>query len=146
MINKYKVLYEWLKTYGDLQGFLYFNTSDMQDGNTSLNSQESEKTTRTYIDGSYEADLPFVISMVNKYDSEQSDLNLEAMNIVDGIMKWIEDNQESLYFGEDYEVYDIEITSGTPNISVDTKNFLAKYQISGKVHFLYKNNNFMMEE
>ena len=52
MRGMYASLSEWIKNYPNLKSWLYFNTVDMSEGNTSLNSTGTHKKVKEYIDGS----------------------------------------------------------------------------------------------
>ena len=89
------------------------------------------------IDGSYEAELPFGISMVMMYDTEQSDINHEAFEEASNFMDWVENADPYPDFGEHYTVTDIYLYDQSPEIMVDTQQSLAKYTFFGVVEYTY---------
>lgn len=137
MRGMYASLSEWIKNYPNLKSWLYFNTVDMSEGNTSLNSTGTHKKVKEYIDGSYEAELPFGISMVMMYDTEQSNINHEAFEEASNFMDWVENADPYPDFGEHYTVTDIYLYDQSPDIMVDTQQALAKYTFFGVVEYTY---------
>lgn len=140
-VNKYEKIYEWLQEYSGLQGFLYFNTSELNDGSASMNSTTGDRRIKEYIDGSYEAALDFGVSFVKMYDTEQSDLNIEAMGIGESFINWIEENADKLSFGDNFIIDEVVSLNNSPMVSCDIQNALAKYQFTARVTYTFLNND-----
>lgn len=139
MRSLYKKLSDWIQKYPALSSWVYFNSTDMEEGCTSLNSNSSHRKTKEYIDGSYEALLPFGIVMVKPYDNEQSTVNQEAYEEASAFMDWVENNEEYPDFGEKYKVTDLYLLDQNPTIMVDTQQSLAKYTFYGEIEYCYNN-------
>ena len=137
MRGLYEKLSEWVSPYPALKSWLYFNTTDMSDGNTSLNSTSGHTKVKEFIDGSYDAELKFGLTMVMPYDTEQSTMNLDAFEEVSNFAEWVENNEDYPDFGEKYKVTDVYILDMSPNIAVDTQQSLAKYTFFGVVEYCY---------
>lgn len=134
-MSKYKALSDWLNEY--FQDWIYFNVTNIDEGNISLNSISSPKAVERYIDGSSKCELSFAVDLVKAYDTGTSDLNIDSMQECESLIKWCEDknlNKELPVF-TDCLVEEVTIKE-TPAIAVDTDNMLAKYQIIGKVTYL----------
>ena len=112
----------------------------MEDGCVSLNSGGSHRKTREYIDGSYEAVLPFGITMVKRYDNEQSLVNQEAFEEASAFAEWIDTTEEYPDFGEKYDVTDIYLLDQSPTVTVDKQQSLARYTFFGELEYSYDTN------
>ena len=139
-VNKYKCIVDWISKYPNSSSWVYFNASEMEDGNTSVNSVGGDSKLREYIDGSYDAALTFEMSIVKLYDSEQSDINTDALAEIDDLVEWIENTDEELSFGNNHRITDIEVLSLTPNIAVNEAENLARYTFYGKVYYTFNND------
>lgn len=128
---------EWVSTYPQLNTWLYFNSTDMIDGNTSLNSTGTHRTSKEYIDGSYEATMNFGIVMIKPYDNEQSTVNADAFAEAESFSEWIENVDYYPDFGEGFIVNDVHLIDKSPNIAVDSEQSLAKYTFFGVVEYTY---------
>jgi hypothetical protein len=136
VVSKYKALKDWLSDYIGSDQWIDFNTSEANIGNTSLNTVTGDTKLKEYVDGSYDAALTFSISVVKMYDTEQSDLNMDAMDEMTELMSWIDDDTPSLPdFGEGYIVTDVSILDITPAVDVMPDSALAVYTFYGKVYY-----------
>ena len=138
LINKYNAITEWLSTYPSIYEWVYFNASQMVQNNTSVNSVSSERKIEQFIDGSYMSELYFSITMIKGYDVETSTTNLDAMNEIENLMAWVDndDNISSLNFGDDVNILDLDVVELTPTITVDKEQNLAKYQFRAKITYI----------
>lgn len=138
LINKYNAITEWLSTYPSIYEWVYFNASQMVQNNTSVNSVSSERKIEQFIDGSYMSELYFSITMIKGYDVETSTTNLDAMNEIENLMAWVDndDNISSINFGDDVNILDLDVVELTPTITVDKEQNLAKYQFRAKITYI----------
>lgn len=138
LINKYNAITEWLSTYPSIYEWVYFNASQMVQNNTSVNSVSSERKIEQFIDGSYMSELYFSITMIKGYDVETSTTNLDAMNEIENLMAWVDndDNMSYLNFGDDVNILDLDVVELTPTITVDKEQNLAKYQFRAKITYI----------
>lgn len=138
LINKYNAITEWLSTYPSIYEWVYFNASQMVQNNTSVNSVSSERKIEEFIDGSYMSELYFSITMIKGYDVETSTTNLDAMNEIENLMAWVDndDNISYLNFGDDVNILDLDVVELTPTITVDKEQNLAKYQFRAKITYI----------
>ena len=138
LINKYNAITEWLSTYPSIYEWVYFNASQMVQNNTSVNSVSSERKIEQFIDGSYMSEIYFSITMIKGYDVETSTTNLDAMNEIENLMAWVDndDNMSYLNFGDDVNILDLDVVELTPTITVDKEQNLAKYQFRAKITYI----------
>ena len=138
LINKYNAITEWLSTYPSIYEWVYFNASQMVQNNTSVNSVSSERKVEEFIDGSYMSELYFSITMIKGYDVETSTTNLDAMNEIENLMAWVDNdnNISSINFGDDVNILDLDVVELTPTITVDKEQNLAKYQFRAKITYI----------
>ena len=138
LINKYNAITEWLSTYPSIYEWVYFNASQMVQNNTSVNSVSSERKIEEFIDGSYMSELYFSITMIKGYDVETSTTNLDAINEIENLMAWVDndDNISSINFGDDVNILDLDVVELTPTITVDKEQNLAKYQFRAKITYI----------
>ena len=139
-MNKYEQVTKYLAdNYIPLGNWIYFNATVFEDGNTSINTIESERATKVYIDGSKEVELLFAIAMIKTYDTEMSNTNIEAISEIDNFMTWIEEqnNIENYPFlGDNITVLEINVLDLSPSLAVDTEQNLSKYQFNCNIKFL----------
>ena len=138
LINKYNAITEWLSTYPSIYEWVYFNASQMVQNNTSVNSVSSERKVEEFIDGSYMSELYFSITMIKGYDVETSTTNLDAINEIENLMAWVDNNDNISYlnFGDDVNILDLDVVELTPTITVDKEQNLAKYQFRAKITYI----------
>lgn len=137
MKNKFPYILEWLKNYVASDTWLYFNATEVKEGNASLNSDSGSRKTKEYIDGSYEAVLMFNMSFVKAYDTEQSLTNIEAIEEASSLIDWIDKNKSNLYIGEDYKVDDVEVIDESPDVYVNTDEHLAIYKFNCQLSYTF---------
>lgn len=139
-MNIYENLLEYIaKNYKPLNNWIYFNTSTMEDGNTSLNTITGT-TVNEYNDGSRDIELIFAIAMIQTYDTGTSDTNLDAISEVNHFIEWFESESMKNILFENTQIIINELTvlDTTPLLSVDMAQNLAKYQFNCSLKFLKK--------
>ena len=138
MNNKYKAISDWLLNYTPIGNWLYFNVTNVELDNSSLNSVSGPRYLNRFIDGSVECELGFTINLVKSYDTGTSDTNLEALEECHKLMKWCEDQVRdgNLPVFDNCIVNSLEILQDTPSLAVDEDQSLARYQIQGQVNYL----------
>ena len=138
-MNIYESLTQWLtNNYSDINDWVYFNAEKHEDGNTSVMSSESS-TIEEYIDGSKLITLPFTISMIKRYDFEQSDTNLISMSEAQNFIDWMQ--QQDLIsnypqLGDNCIVEEIAVSDTVPTVWVNQADNLAKYQVNCTIKYL----------
>lgn len=136
--NKYEALRDWLLNYTQLTGWLYFNVTNIEQNNTSLNSVPGDSELNQFIDGSAEKELIFAIDMVKAYDTGTSDTNLDAIQEVNAFSKWITEHNQAQNF-PDFDgciVSEIKVLESAPSASVDNEQGLIKYQFQCRISYL----------
>ena len=138
ILQKYDELNKWMKDYPNIGSWLYFNVTDLEVDNNSLNSVSGARYLEDNIDGSKECELLFAVDMIKSYDTGTADTNLEALQECESLMNWVEEQMENenLPQFKKCNVHEVEILDSTPSLSVDTDQQLAKYQIQGRVRYL----------
>ena len=140
--NVFRQISEWLQNYTLLGSWMYFNSTPIELGTTSLNTVSGSRELKKFIDGSKDIELTFLISMVKQYDTGTSDLNLEALDEVTNFSNWIEEqneNQEYPDLGQFKTVKSISVLSNVPSLQIDQASQLAKYTF--QVRILYKDES-----
>ena len=139
-MNIYESLTQWLtNNYSDINDWVYFNAEKHEDGNTSVMSSESS-TIEEYIDGSKLITLPFTISMIKRYDFEQSDTNLTSMSEAQNFIEWLcEQNNIGNYpdLGN-CVIEELAVTNLAPTVLVNTAENLAKYSVNCVIKYIQK--------
>ena len=143
MTNVYKCLSEWLQGCPDMGDYVYFNVIPMDIDSSSVNSNSGSQILNNYNDGTKEVRLMFYINLIKPYDDGgTSDLNLDAINVFDKIISFIErknNDNEFPDFGEDYIVNEIGATYKAPEVYVTTDNpSIARYEGQFYVEYLEK--------
>lgn len=141
-MNIYESLTNWLtNNYSDINDWVYFNAEKHEDGNTSVMSSESNVSVDEYIDGSKLITLPFVISMIKKYDFEQSDTNLISMSEAQNFIEWMcEQNDIGNYpdLGDNCVIEEMSVTDLVPTVLVNTAESKAKYVVNCTIKYFKK--------
>ena len=141
MSNKFSYILEWLKEYTAISSWLYFNAQEIKEGSASVNSDSGSRKTKEYIDGSYEATLPFNVSFVKAYDTEQSLTNLDALNEASNLISWIDLNKGSLYLGDDCICNDVVVKDESPDVYINSDEHLAIYKFNCELEYTYFTND-----
>lgn len=136
--NKYEQLSNWMKNYPSIGSWLYFNVTNVDIDNVSLNSVQGARAIEKFADGSRECELLFAVEMIKAYDEGTADTNLEALEECEALTEWCEEQMEKgdLPTFDGCMVHEIEMLDSTPSLSVDPDTQLAKYQFQGKVKYL----------
>lgn len=144
-MNKYEALATWVKdNYESVNGWIFFNASTMEDGNSSIQTMESERAEAIYNDGSTEVAFLFAIALIRSYDTEMSALNTDAMAEADNFADWIEAQNELdnlPVLGDNEVVNSVEVLDSVPSVAVDAEQNLAKIQFNCRLNFLRRSKN-----
>lgn len=132
-VNIYEKISQWFLNCPGIGDYVYFNVIPYEQDTASINSSSSSSVLREYNDGSKEIQLFFLVDIVKSYDNGgTSDLNLEAINIFDNIIKYVElKNSLSEYpdLGDNYIVNNIDSTYKSPEVYVTADNpDIARYE------------------
>ena len=134
--NLFKIINDWLKQYEPVGSWLYFNSTPVELGATSMNTLPSSQT-KEYIDGSKDVTLSFTVNMVREYDSGgTSDINTEALDESCQFANWIKEQNDSLNypeFGDKMYVKEIKVLSTVPSLAVNQTAQLAQYSFNARL-------------
>ena len=141
MINVYEKISEWLKNCPEMGDYTYFNVIPLDVNTSSVNSNSSSQIINKYNDGSKEVQLLFYINLIKDYDDGgTSDLNLDAIDVFDKIIKYIEENtheHDYPHHGESYNINDIADTYKAPEVYVTSDNpNIARYEGQFYIEYL----------
>lgn len=134
MINNiYQKLTDYLKGCPELGNYIYFNVIPLDVDTASVNSNPASTVLNEYVDGSKEVRLLFNINIVKEYDDGgTSDLNLDAIEIFDNIIGFIEKSNNEHNFpdlGENYTVNELGATYKAPEVYITQDNpNIARYE------------------
>ena len=134
MINNiYQKLTNYLKDCPELGNYIYFNVIPLDVDTASVNSNPASTVLNEYVDGSKEVRLLFNINIVKEYDDGgTSDLNLDAIEIFDNIIGFIEKSNNEHNFpdlGENYTVNELGATYKAPEVYITQDNpNIARYE------------------
>ena len=133
MINNiYQKLTDYLKDCPELGNYIYFNVIPLDVDTASVNSNPASTVLNEYVDGSKEVRLLFNINIVKEYDNGgTSDLNLDAIELFDNIIGFIEKSNNEHNFpdlGENYTVNELGATYKAPEVYITQDNpNIARY-------------------
>lgn len=133
-MDRYEAIAEWLKDYPMIGSWLYFNVTNTDDGNVTLNSVSNSRYITEFLNGSREIELIFAIDMIKPYDTGTSDVNMEALAEVESFQRWCESGTLPELSG--CVVDSVEVLETTPSLAIDNDANLCKYQFQCKVHFI----------
>lgn len=139
MVNRYEKISEWLKVYTPRFRWIYFNVTNSEADNLSLNSVQNERELDKFIDGSRRVEFLFALDLVKEYDTGTSSINLEANREFETISEWIElMNKEKHFpdFGENVIIEQVDVLETVPSVTVDTQAGMAKYQGQFKITYM----------
>lgn len=139
MVNRYEKISEWLKEYTPRFRWIYFNVTNSEADNLSLNSVQNERELDKFIDGSRRVEFLFALDLVKEYDTGTSSINLEANREFETISEWIElMNKEKHFpdFGENIIIEQVDVLETVPSVTVDTQAGMAKYQGQFKITYM----------
>lgn len=139
MVNRYEKISEWLKGYTPKFRWIYFNVTNSEADNLSLNSVQNERELDKFIDGSRRVEFLFALDLVKEYDTGTSSINLEANREFETISEWVElMNKEKHFpdFGENVIIEQVDVLETVPSVTVDTQAGMAKYQGQFKITYM----------
>lgn len=139
MVNRYEKISEWLKEYTPRFRWIYFNVTNSEADNLSLNSVQNERELDKFIDGSRRVEFLFALDLVKEYDTGTSSINLEANREFETISEWVElMNKEKHFpnFGENVIIEQVDVLETVPSVTVDTQAGMAKYQGQFKITYM----------
>lgn len=139
MVNRYEKISEWLKEYTPRFRWIYFNVTNSEADNLSLNSVQNERELDKFIDGSRRVEFLFALDLVKEYDTGTSSINLEANREFETISEWVElMNKEKHFpdFGENVLIEQVDVLETVPSVTVDTQAGMAKYQGQFKITYM----------
>lgn len=139
MVNRYEKISEWLKEYTPKFRWIYFNVTNSEADNLSLNSVQNERELDKFINGSRRVEFLFALDLVKEYDTGTSSINLEANREFETISEWVElMNKEKHFpdFEENVLIEQIDVLETVPSVTVDTQAGMAKYQGQFKITYM----------
>lgn len=139
MVNRYEKISEWLKEYTPKFRWIYFNVTNSEADNLSLNSVQNERELDKFIDGSRRVEFLFALDLVKEYDTGTSSINLEANREFETISEWVElMNKEKHFpdFGKNVCIEQVDVLETVPSVTVDTQAGMAKYQGQFKITYM----------
>lgn len=139
MVNRYEKISEWLKDYTPRFRWIYFNVTNSEADNLSLNSVQNERELDKFIDGSRRVEFLFALDLVKEYDTGTSSINLEANREFETISEWVElMNKEKHFpdFGKNVIIEQVDVLETVPSVTVDTQAGMAKYQGQFKITYM----------
>lgn len=120
---------------------LTFNYADGEAHSVSFLTNYSGRIVKKYIRAA-DKEYGFTILLTWHYSDELDDMNMQAMNLGQQFMEWIEgQNREKNFpdFGSNCQVKKIENLQNMPNLAtVDWENKVAQYQIPCRVLYFEK--------
>ena len=141
-MNIYDSLTKWLSenylTQTDTD-WLDFNAIKNEPNNTSVMSENVGIETVYFNDSSRQITLPFQVSMVKPYDTEQSDTNMDGMTKAMEFIDWIRTQNDIANFpnlGENICVEQVMVENEVPEFLVSTDETLANYVVNCKIIYL----------
>lgn len=137
MINKHKVMQEWVQEFLD-DNYLYFESTDAYPNARMLVPNYGDYTRSQDILGNKYKSYSFVFVGYERIDVGTSDINTENMEIFDKFNEWLE-NQKELRnfpdFGTNCSEYDIIILQNMANLATITDDNLAKYMLGARIDY-----------
>jgi hypothetical protein len=141
-MNIYDSLTKWLSenylTQTDTDR-INFNAMKNEINNTSVMSENVGLETINYNDGSRRITMPFQVSMVKAYDTEQSDTNIDGMSKASEFIDWIRAQNDIANYpdlGDDVCVEELLVENEVPDFLVSTDGTLANYVVNCKIIYL----------
>lgn len=141
-MNIYDSLTKWLSenylTQADTD-WINFNAMKNEINNTSVMSENVGIETINYNDGSRRITMPFQVSMVKAYDTEQSDTNIDGMSKASEFIDWIRAQNDIANYpdlGDEVCVEELLVENEIPEFLVSTDGTLANYVVNCKIIYL----------
>lgn len=137
MNNNYQAIIDWLMEYPELKSFLYFNTSQEELYNTSINTITSDNWETKYIRGGVKY-YDFAIAYMGQYDKGTSDINVLEMFDTEKFMQWIEEQDQNKNYPKlNGEVISVENLQNGPTFSgVGEDGTISKYMFQIRIKYL----------
>lgn len=138
-MNVYKCIENWILEYTPLNDWIFFNATPIDLGTVTMNSIPTERVYKKFIDGSVLRQALFSIDIITQYDTNTSEINMNAMEEVDRFLEWIEMKislKEYPLLDEYNTVTNIEILDNIPELMINESSGLAKYQFTSKITYL----------
>lgn len=142
-MTKHEIMMEYVneKMIELVDGLVSFNFADDSPDAVSFLTNYSGKIVKKYLRAA-DKEYGFTILITWHYSTETDDLNLQAMNLAQKFMDWIdEQNRKRNFpdFGERCQVKKIENLQNMPNLAtVDWENMKAQYMIQCRVLYFEK--------
>lgn len=115
-----------------------FNFSDDSPDSIGIMPSYGETVVKRFINGDCLKEYPFSIVITRDYSTGQDEVNLEAMNMCQSIMQWIDKQNEQKnfpVFPDNCIVESIENMQNLPNISNVSEGKSARYVIQIKITY-----------
>ncbi len=140
-MNIYKQLATWFESCPEMGSYVYFNVIPMDVDASSVNSNSASEILSTFNNGAKEVRLLFYVNLIKSYDDGgTSDLNLEAINLFDQIISFVEEKNNNNDFpdlGSDYIVNSIGATYKAPEVYLTQDNpNIARYEGQFYIEYL----------
>lgn len=123
-------------------GELTFNNSQEEPNSFSFVTNYSDKERKRYVRVGAEKEYGFTIIIVKPYSTHEDDLNLEAMNMVQGFMEWIEEqNKTKNYpvFPDNCQIRKLENLQNMPSLAgINSEAGLARYMLQCRLIYFEK--------
>lgn len=142
-MTKHEIMVDYVKDKIEelCDGILTFNYADGEAHSVSFLTNFSGKVVKRYVRAA-DKEYGFTILITWHYSSELDDMNLQAMNLGQMFMDWIdEQNRKKNFpnFGKNCQVKKIENLQNMPNLAtVDWESGVAQYQIPCRVLYFEK--------
>lgn len=135
-VDKNKAIIDYINTYPQIYSWIYFNAVIMFPGNTSILT-DADLLIEEYIDGSQSRQYIFNVAFVHSYDTNTSDINVDAMAETNNFINWIEENDlNNVYPVWNDPISSISVLSQIPLMTIDTETSTAQYTLQCKIDYL----------
>lgn len=137
-MDKNKALMEYIAEYPQVYSWIYFNTITMLPGNTSLLTDADQLIT-SYINGSEEREYIFNVAFIHPYDTNTSDINVDAMAETENFINWIDEQNLIARYPDwssnNLNITGIEVLSKIPLMTIDNTTNTAQYVIQCRITY-----------
>ena len=142
MINKHKVMQEWVQGFLD-DNYLYFESVDAYPDIRTFVPNYGDYVNKTDVLGNKYKSYSFVFIGYEHLDpsSSDSELNVQNMEIFDKFIAWLEKQKRDRNFpdfGTNCSDYDIIILQNMANLAAVTDDNLAKYMLGARIDYTEK--------
>lgn len=138
MINKHKVMQEWVQTFLD-DNYLYFEYADEYPNVRTLVPNYGDYINKTDIVGNKYKSYSFVFIGYEHIDYGTSDINTRNMEIFDNFIEWLEEQKKIGNFpdfGDKCSEYDIIILQNMANLATLSADNVAKYMLGARIDYV----------